>query len=347
MKKQTVLTATGLIAAIFLIPYALVSLIGHPLVLAAQAKKAPLPTRAPGQDALTALQTGPSIKVYMTETGAVQTMPLELYVARVVAGEMPVGFAASALEAQAICARTNAVRAIYNRLPSTLPEAAAAGAQITDDYHYDQAYSSQTALQREWAGNYAQNWQKIAQAVATTKSQILTYQGQPIDAFFFSTSDGYTQSATDYWGKSIPYLQAVASPWDASAPHYKSTQVISVNTLWDKLHINAVPTMSGNAGIGVRILDESTSHHVTKVQAGDNVMSGKDFRLALGLASTDFTMQREGDNVVFQLVGYGHGVGMSQYGAEGLAKSGKTADQIVTYYYHDVNIASVASFVQN
>ncbi|MDI3256895.1 MAG: stage II sporulation protein D [Kyrpidia sp.] len=269
---------------------------------------------------------GPVIRVYRTATGTVTPVPLEDYVAGVVAAEMPANFQLEALKAQAVAARTNAVRALAR--PGRAPN----GADITDDHTRDQAYLSPDDLRHRWGSAFAGKYQRIQQAVRATAGQILVYGGQPIEAAFFSTSNGYTASAREVWGKNLPYLQSVPSPWDAEvAPRFRDTKTVSLQQLADALHLDAVPAATG--GSLIQVLDESPTHRIKELRVGDRTLSGNEFRAALGLNSTSFTWTVSKGQVIFQTSGYGHGVGMSQYGAEALARQGKTAEDILQYYY--------------
>lgn len=274
-----------------------------------------------------------TIKLYVKDKKQIVQIPLEEYVKGVVAAEMPVTFSMEALKAQAIAARTNAVRRIQNNLLT--PE----GAHATDDHRQFQAYSSDDQLKEHWGVvEYQINMNKIVQAVNETKGQILTYNGEPIDALFFSTSNGKTENSQDYWGKALPYLRSVDSPWDKDAKHATDTKALSLQEFNKLLGINAVVT-SANQGQMIKVLDTSSSHRIKKILVAGKQMSGPEFRDALGLYSTDFAWKVEGSSITFTTHGYGHGVGMSQYGADGMAKEGKKAAEILTYFYQGTTLA--------
>jgi stage II sporulation protein D len=329
MRRYMVYLTGILVIVLLIVPVALVMALGRSSLATNHSHPAPGDVQLQEGDAV--------IKVYRTQTHKVETMPLEAYVAGVVAGEMPIQFELQALEAQAIAARTRAVQTLIHHSPPKLPEAANAGADITDSYLYDQAYSSLEQLKREWGAQYRQNLNKLYQAVNATKGKILTYNGTIIDALYFSTSNGYTEDAKNYWGKEIAYLKSVPSPWDTVAPRYKQQTVIPIPELLQKLDIHAVSASAGNK-LPMRVLAVSQTNHVTKIQVGDKVLTGRQFREALQLNSTSFTWNIVDNNVYFQTEGYGHDTGMSQYGANGMAKEGKTADQILKYYYQGVTI---------
>lgn len=277
---------------------------------------------------------GPTIKVFMKETGKVSEMPLEEYVKGVIAAEMPANFSLEALKAQAIAARTNAVRKLEAK--SLTPE----GAHVTDDYRQTQAYSTDDKLKQRWGiVEYQLNMNKIMEAVNETHGQILTYNGEPIDALFFSTSNGYTEDSQDYFGKPLPYLRSVASPWDKQVKHATDVTSMTLQDFTKEMGIRAVVTASNQSSM-IKVLETSKTHRVKKIRVGDKIMSGPEFREALGLFSTDFTWQVEGNKITFTTHGYGHGVGMSQHGADGMAKEGKTAQQILTYFYQGATLTT-------
>jgi stage II sporulation protein D len=200
----------------------------------------------------------------------------------------------------------------------------------------DQVYSSDDQLRKEWGADYSWKRKKILDAVRSTSGQILTYSGEPIQATFFSTSNGYTENSEDYWPSKLPYLRSVTSPWDKSSPKFNSQQTFTVKDFEAKLGVN----LKNGSTIG-QITARTAGKRVGKVDfGGGKVLTGKDIREKLGLESSDFTWERKGNNIVINTKGYGHGVGMSQYGANGMAAVGKTYKDIVNHYYSGITITS-------
>ncbi|MFC4769882.1 stage II sporulation protein D [Effusibacillus consociatus] len=273
------------------------------------------------------------VKVYLKESKKTIEIPLEEYVKGVAASEMPVTFEMEALKAQAIVARTNVIRRVENNLLT--PE----GGHVTDDFREFQAYSSNEKLKQIWGASYEQNMKKIVQAVKETKGQILVYQGKAIEALFFSTSNGLTENSLDYWGKEVPYLSSVPSPWDKQAPRSINTKTISLKDLFKLFNLTTAVSYADQGQI-IQVLETSSTNRVKKIRVGDKVMSGAEFRKVLGLNSTDFSWSIEGNSITFTTRGFGHGVGMSQYGAEGMAKEGKKAFDILTYFYKGATIVN-------
>jgi stage II sporulation protein D len=213
------------------------------------------------------------------------------------------------------------------------------GAQVNDTVS-NQVYENNDDMKRNWGMDYDWKRKKILDAVRATSGQILTYKGEPITATFFSTSNGYTENSEDYWGGSYPYLKSVSSPWDKNSPKFYSQKVVSVRDFEAKLGVK----LGGGSTIG-KIVDRTAGKRVGKVDFNGKVLSGKDIRDKLDLRSSDFTWSRKGSSIIISTKGYGHGVGMSQYGANGMAAEGKNYQDIVKYYYQGVDITKADSML--
>lgn len=284
----------------------------------------------------------PDVRVYVTSTGRTETLPLEQYIVGVVAAEMPPSFEDEALKAQAIAARTFIAR----RLLADDTSGAPAGADVTDTVKH-QAYISKAKLTREWShSGKSTELAKIRQAVRDTKDTIMVYEGKPITASFFSTSNGYTENSEDVWAKAVPYLRSVSSPWDKQlAPRYTDTVTLSRQSVFDRLGLSrtAIAASTGGGGMPeIRILSKTEGHRIKKIEVGGSVFTGPEIRNKLGLRSAEFTWRAEGDRIAITTYGYGHGVGMSQWGANGMAKEGHTATQILLHYYTGISFAQAS-----
>lgn len=275
-----------------------------------------------------AAQPAVEVAVYRSAKQMVEKIPLEEYVAGVVASEMPADFEKEALKAQALTARTYIVKQMMNDNKKKLPE----GAMVADTEFY-QVYKSKEELKRLWGSDFSWKMKRIQEAVQETSGQILTYDGAPIDATFFSTSNGYTEAPEAVWATSVPYLKSVASPWDKDSPRFVGQKTLTVNEFESLLGVK----LPGGSEIGT-VIEWTSGKRVGKVNINGKVLSGKDIREKLGLMSTDFTWERKGNQIIIHTKGYGHGVGMSQYGANGMAKEGKTYADIVQYYYQGIEI---------
>lgn len=285
-------------------------------------------------------QSVPVVPVYLSKEKRIDQVPIEAYVRGVIAAEMPIDFELEALKAQAMAARTYIVRRMQEKDTSQVP---VPGAIVTDTVSH-QAYLTDERLAAKWSGPDAvRNMDKLNRAVAETRGQIIVYQGQPIDAVFFSTSNGYTENSEDYWGDAIPYLRSVKSPWDASlSPHAKDTVKMPYKDFLSKLGLsNAVPASSTISG--TKTIQATEGHRIARVRIGGKLFTGRDVREKLGLNSSQFEWKLKGSEVEITTYGYGHGVGMSQWGANGMAKEGKTAEEIIRYFYTGVEISRVAN----
>lgn len=272
-------------------------------------------------------QESDPIKVSVTrhQTGKIEKVPLEEYVALVVASEMPAEFNLEALKAQAIAARTYVVNHLLHDDDKL----------ITDTTEH-QVYRNKDELQQLWGSDFQWKWQKIRQAVNETKQMIITYNGKPITPTFFSMSNGYTEDAKYYWGNDFPYLKSVESKWEESLPNFTSQEIFTIEELKGKLNLS-VSTLSEMT----MNIKRTPSQRVGELTIGNESFTGREIREKLNLRSTDFTIKQQGNHFIFTTKGYGHGVGMSQYGANGMGEEGKTYEQILTYYYKDIEINEI------
>jgi len=286
---------------------------------------------------------GPIIRVRVEPGGKVQPMALEDYVKGVVAAEMPAEFELEALKAQAVVARTLAVRRMRAFGGSGLADDPTA--DVSTDPARDQAWASIEELRQRWGAAFNVYWAKVGRAVAETEGMIITYNGLPIDAQFHSTSAGPTENSEDVWSEKVPYLRSVPCDWDRESPYYTSTARFTLGQIEAKLPGSGpltIPAATGKAR-PVTVIERTATGRVKTVRVGSKTLRGIDFRLALGLKSTNFTVGFDGDEVVFQVKGYGHGVGLCQYGANGLAKLGRSYEEIIKHYYTGVTIEKIAN----
>ncbi len=282
-----------------------------------QPAQQPAPTPPPAQQPV---QTAPQnlITIYRSN-GTVLNIELEEYLVGVVAAEIPASFNVEALKAQAIVARTYTLKRLSRGL--TLGDTVAT-----------QEYKDINQMKNTWQGDFQKYYDKIKSAVDATKGKYITYGGTYIDAVYHSTSNGYTEDSIYVWGNNIPYLKSVDSSWDKSASSYLRTETKDYNTILNVLGISI------NADTPIEILSRNASGRITSIKIGDSTYTGVDLRNMLGLRSADFDIVVQNGNLVFTTRGYGHGVGMSQYGANGMANSGYNYAQIITHYYQGVQI---------
>lgn len=267
--------------------------------------------------------------------GAVQEMDMGTYLVGVVRSEMPASFSAEALKAQAVAARTYTYYKMLGGGSENHPQADAC-----DDINCCKAYMDATAAAEGWGGKAAEYEEKIRSAVAETDGECVLYEGQPVLAVFHSSSAGMTQDVADVWSSSLPYLQSVESPENEdTVPNYRSTASFSAAELQTLLQ-TALPAadLAGRASDWFTNMRQNSAGAVTDIAVGGVTVSGNQLRTILGLRSACFTMAFEGDTVTFSVTGYGHGVGMSQYGANVLASDGMGYREILAWYYTDTTV---------
>ncbi|SDE34418.1 stage II sporulation protein D [Paenibacillus sp. UNCCL117] len=323
----------GFLAVVLLVPWLLVS---SPTGESEQGKKigAAESGAHPSNEAV-------MVQVHLSGSQATEAIELESYVLGVVAAEMPIEFEPEALKAQALAARTYIVRRLLNGETANM---AGTAAVVTDTTQH-QAYLTDEELKRRWGPEkYESNRSKLRQAVEATRGVVITYGGQPIEASYFSTSNGYTENSEDYWNMKLPYLRSVPSPWDERlSPKYKDSVTITAKELQQKLGLpSAVPAATGGKS-GLSVLERSEGQRIKRLTAGGRTFTGREFREKLGLASSQFQWSYQSGKWTFTTTGYGHGVGMSQWGANGMAKEGRTAKEIIQYYYTGVQLEQAAN----
>ncbi|WCK54319.1 stage II sporulation protein D [Aneurinibacillus sp. Ricciae_BoGa-3] len=281
----------------------------------------------------TTVKTDYPVRIFRVEFGRVDTVNMENYVTGVVSAEMPAEFEPEALKAQALAARTFIVGRMLEGKYSDVPK----GAYVTDTVKH-QVYYDDAQLHQKWGASYSWRIQKIRQAVTETAGQVIAYQNKPIDATFFSTSNGYTENSEDYWGSKIPYLRSVPVPWDKNAPRFDATVTLSMTEFEKKLGTKITMTASTGNGGWAHVDSLTAGKRVNKIRIGDKEYTGREVREKLGLNSSQFSFQTDHGSVIIHTKGYGHGVGMSQWGANGMAQQGKKAEEIVKYFYQGVSI---------
>ncbi len=252
--------------------------------------------------------------------GEIVQLPLDDYLIGVVAAEMPASFNKCALEAQAIVSRTYTLKLIKEN-------------KILTDNNSTQNYKDNEELKMYWGLEFDNNYNKIKEAVYNTKDIVITYDNELIDATFFSTSNGSTEDAINVWGYEIPYLKSVDSSFDINTSQYYFEQTFSYDEISELLNVG----ISNDTNI---ILYKNDSGRVSVVYLDGIAFSGVNFRNILGLRSTDFDIIKDDNSIKIITRGYGHGVGMSQYGANYLANRGYNHEQIIKYYYKDVELSN-------
>ena len=257
--------------------------------------------------------SGPNITIKRSN-GIMQTINLEEYIIGVVSSEMPASFNIEALKAQSVVARTYALKANQT------------GKMLTDTVS-TQSYIDADQMRSKWGSSYNTYYNKIKNAVESTSGEYLSYNGNYIEALYHSTNNGKTESSLDVFGNYYPYLVSVTSDYDKSASSYLRNINFDFNTLSNKLGINL------NSNSVINIISYTDGGNIKEININGNIYSGKRVRELLGLRSVDFDINIENNSVNITTRGYGHGVGMSQYGANGMANAGYGYKDILSHYY--------------
>ncbi|MGI5874812.1 MAG: stage II sporulation protein D [Bacillota bacterium] len=262
------------------------------------------------------------------ETEREERLPLEEYVVGVVAAEMPASFEPEALKAQAVIARTYALA----KLSSDSGEEGV----LCDDPGHCQAFEDSEDLAASWGTAFEEKYRRITDAVSSTEDMVLTYRGELARTYYHSTCGGETASAKEVWGEDIPYLRGVSCDWDRDAPRYRETVEIpfaEVIKVFGAVSASASAGAEGNAEVLPVVSGETESGRAAAVSCGGVSLSAADFRAALALNSTRFSWELDGETLRVTTLGFGHGVGLCQYGANGMAKEGKDFREILSHYY--------------
>lgn len=265
-----------------------------------------------------------TIRIKREKTGEIVVVPFEQYIVGVLAGEMPITFQMEALKAQAVAARSYAMKKI---------EANRNAEYDIVDSTVNQVYLDEEYLKSAWKNTYVEKINKLKTAVLETQGEVLVYDNKIIEAFFFSTSVGATENSEDVFSKPVAYLRSVTSLWDKDvSPVYTETKTFSLHDFYKKLGL------SYQEELKVQTLDATSTGRTKKVKINEKTFTGSEVASLLNLRSAFFTIKKIDSKIEIQTKGYGHGVGMSQYGAEGMAQNGYSYDEILKYYYTGVEI---------
>jgi len=279
-------------------------------------------------------ETESKTNVYFTKSDKVLKMDTEDYILGVLMAEMPAEFELEALKAQCVAARTY----LYNKTFLNEEYPGHRGATVCTDSAHCQSFVTKEDAMKKWGKNASLYLEKCKKAVEETKGVIAQYDNKPINAVFHAYASGKTENASDVWGGSVSYLKSVESPGDISAPEFLSSKTV-LESEFMTLMQNEYGCDFQNEFIGDVIRTEGGS--VDKILIGNQYIRGVDIRKTFGLKSACFDVVKEGDKVIFNVKGYGHGVGLSQYGANYYAKQGMKYDEILKKYYTGISIVKV------
>ncbi len=264
-----------------------------------------------------------TIKV-KTKEEQIEELKIEDYIIGVIAGEMPASFETEALKAQAVASRSYAMYKILHNENNNYDV-------LSDITH--QVYLTEDEMKEKWGDQYHYYLNKITEAVKDTEKEVMYYNDEIIEAFYFSMSNGATEDSKSVFEEDLPYIKAVSSTWDnESLNNFLVTTTFSKEEFCAKLKLAECQTIT------IDNINYSASHRINYLTINNQTYKGTEIRSLLNLRSTDFSFDINEKNILVTTKGYGHGVGMSQYGANGMAKDGYDYKQILNYYYKDITI---------
>ncbi|MDR5659706.1 stage II sporulation protein D [Serpentinicella sp. ANB-PHB4] len=286
-----------------------------------------------------------TVTVYNHKTDEIMKLDLEEYIANVVAAEMPARFEMEALKAQSVAARTYAIWRYLSHGEEGHPEHP--GAVLCTSHQHCQEWLSKEELKErhgsEWMKTY---WPKIQEAVNTTTGIVMTYDMKPIEPLYHSTSGGVTENSEDIFTSAVPYLRSVSSPYETESPVLVDTKRISV-----KEFVNTIKKEKSNIRLSernlmsqIKIGERTQGGTIKEITIGNETLTGSQIRRLFELRSADFEIDVDGNTVEFTTRGYGHGVGMSQWGAQGMAEQGSNFVEILEHYYLGVTLSKIKSY---
>lgn len=331
--KQYISIFVGLAVLILAIPFLAFTSSGKDKV------SSPSSAPTPSADKEDPVETD-SFKLYNHKTGKVEAISVSDYVKRVVAAEMPADYHTEALKAQAVAAHTYALN--MKKQQEASPSKALNGADLSTDPATSQSYMDLEELKSFYGDKFESSYKKISDAVDAVIDKVIIYDNEPIAAAFHSISGGMTEDAANVWGRSLAYLKPVLSDGDQLSPNYETKTELSADEIKTKLSAKfSGLTFPQDASKWITIKALTDSKMVKEADICGKTVSGVELRSALGLNSAYFTVSYQDGKFTFDTKGKGHGVGMSQYGADYLARQGKTYDEILKYYYSGVEIATL------
>ena len=258
------------------------------------------------------------------ENGNIDRVFFEEYVKGVLAGEMPTSFDLEALKAQAVAARSYVLKKMEQNKEQDY--------DVVDTV-MNQVYLDDATLKEKWKDKYEEKNNKIKQAIVETKGEYMTYNNEVIEAFFFSTSTGKTENSGEVFQTQLPYLKSVDSAWDEEvSPVFSQDNNLSLEEFYQKLNIEYNPKLK------IEITKTTSTGRIKELKINNHEFKANDIYQKLNLRSTFFDIKQKDNQVEITTKGYGHGVGMSQYGALAMAKKGYKYQDILKYYYQGVEI---------
>ena len=263
------------------------------------------------------------VRVYNEKNNKISYIPIEEYVVGVVAGEMPIEFEIEALKAQAVAARSYVMIQMERNVKKDY--------DVVDTV-MNQVYLDKEHLMTVWKNSYTTNINKIKTAVLETNGEYISYNGKVAEALFFSTSTGKTENSEDVFTNKVEYLRSVESKWDNISPVYNTNITYTLEEFYKLLNIDY------NKKLSIEVISKTTTGRVKKIKINGKEFTGSYVCSKLSLRSTCFEIIKEDNKIIIKNKGYGHGVGMSQYGAQGMALEGYSYKDILKHYYTGIEI---------
>ncbi|MBQ9181583.1 MAG: stage II sporulation protein D [Bacilli bacterium] len=267
------------------------------------------------------------VRVKRVSKDKIEEVPLEEYVMGVLAGEMPIEFDIEALKSQAVAARSYVLKEIETNQEKEY--------DVVDTV-LNQVYLDQNELKEKFSNNYIENINKLKEAVNSTRGQYLSYDNKIAQTLFFSTSTGKTENSEEIFSTALPYLVSVDSKWDEEvSPVFNDSYTFSLNEFLNILGLK------NNNKVTTKVLETTSTGRIKRIKINEREFSGSEVYSALNLRSTFFSIEQNNNTINVYTKGFGHGVGMSQYGALAMAKRGYKYDEILKYYYQGTEIKKI------
>lgn len=302
----------------------------------------PAEAAPPPADALPTVQEplDTVFRILDESSGEIHEISVQDYVRGAVCSEMPSTFHIEALKAQAVSAHTYALN--LKKQHAQNPDPSLRGADFKADPSNWRGYVTEQQARERFGEQFDQHWEKICAAADAVWNQLLLYEDEPIAAAYHAISNGTTEGSENVWGRPLPYLRPVSSEGDLLAPGYEKQQTYTADEMRDAI-LAAFPqaVLSEEPGEWLTITQRSPSGYVTHMEIGGVPVTGLEFRSALGLRSADFTVSENGGSFTITTAGYGHGVGLSQYGADYMARQGSSYREILAHYYQGSQLVEV------
>lgn len=264
-----------------------------------------------------------TIKVKNEKTGEIKEIPFEEYIKGVVSGEMPANYELEALKAQAVAARSYA---LYHMNGKEFDVTNTTSTQV---------YLEDKDLKEKWKEDYEKNIKKIEKAIKETRGECLTYKGEKVDAMFFAVSTGKTENSEEVFVSKLPYLRSVSSAWDEKSPVFTDTVTMNIKDFYNNLNIPYEEKLK------IEILEKTSTGRIRKLKINGQEINGRDIQTKLKLRSNYFEIIKKDNIIIINTKGYGHGVGMSQFGANEMAKEGSDYKKILKHYYEGTEITKI------